>query len=135
MSVIFVLSFALTPVKSTVEASKNNINIEMYTLNRALKKYNISGNLASNRETVQVSTHNAWHKTFRLSYWLKSRYYGQAMENMGPEELDNELKKFNIDYFFYWGDPGNIQGFLTRYNEITGGEMPGLKIYSLKEVK
>jgi hypothetical protein len=135
LSLIFVLSFILSPIKATVEVSRSNINKEVFTLSNKLKKYNIEGNIASNRELKQIATHNAWHKTFRLSYWLQSRYYGQARENMSPVELDNELKKFNIDYFFYWGDAGNIPAFLSRHKEVTDGEIPGLRIYSLKEVK
>ncbi len=132
--VFFALSFAATPLKSFVQAGKDNINREMYVLGTILKsKYNIKGNIASNREGGYISTHEAWHKTFRLAYWSNSKYYGQARENISDEGLENELKKYNIDYYFLWGEFASIPHFLSNYRELTNGEIPGLKIYSLKE--
>lgn len=51
---------------------------------------------------------------------------------MSDEDLQKELKKYDIDYYFFWGD-ANTPQFLSRYRELTHGEIPGLKIYSLKE--
>jgi hypothetical protein len=131
---IFVISFVITPLKSYMQIYKNDINKEMFNLSAALsRRYNIKGNIASNREWQYVATHSSWHKTFRLSYWLNSRYYGQARSNISDSELESELREHGIDYYFLWGETDNIPGFLTCCREITGGEMPGLKIYSLKE--
>ncbi|MBI5098556.1 MAG: hypothetical protein HZB30_04895 [Nitrospirae bacterium] len=134
--VFFILSFILTPIKSFIEIGKKNINKEMYILGTELsKRYNIHGNIASNREKVEISTHDAWHQTFRLAYWLKSRYYGQARENISDEELESELKKYNIDYYFFWGDPNSAPEFLSQYRDLTRGEIPGLTIYFLNNRK
>jgi len=131
---LFALSFIITPLKSFAQAGKNNINNEMYVLGMELKsKYNIQGNIASNREGGAISTHEAWHKTFRLAYWLNSKYYGQARESISDEELESELKKYDIDYYFFWGEPGNVPQFLSYYRELTNGEIPNLRIYLLKE--
>ncbi|GBE16479.1 hypothetical protein BMS3Abin15_00296 [bacterium BMS3Abin15] len=105
----------------------------MYYVSTDLKQYSIKGNIASNREYVPV--HDAWHKTFRLAYWLNSRYYGQRGENISDRELENELKKYNIEYYFFWGKSNKTPQFLSDYKEITNGRIPGLKIYSLKEKK
>lgn len=133
---IFIVSFVLTPVKSTVEIGEHDINKDMSALGEELKKrYDIKGNIASNRQKVQVSIHDSWHNTFRLAYWLNSRYYGQAKENISDEVLEKELKTYDIDYYFFWNDSISPPRFLSQYKELTSGEMPGLKIYSLNEKK
>ena len=106
----------------------------MYIFGKELSaRYDIQGNIASNREQVLTSTHDSWHKTFRLAYWLESRYYGQAREKITDNDLESELKRHNIDYYFFWGDPVSAPQFLNQYKEITDGEMPGLKIYLMDE--
>ena len=127
--VFFAISFIFTPSKYVIQAGRGGIDTDMYYMSNDLKQYNIEGNIASNRE---YSSHDAWHKTFRLAYWLKSRYYGQAREGIEDKELESELEKFNIDYYFVWGEGSSIPQFMTRYQDITGDNIPGLKVYSLK---
>jgi hypothetical protein len=132
----FILSFTITPLKASVDIGKNNVNEKMYVLGAELEnRYNIRGNIASNRQKVQVTSHDSWHNTFRLAYWLKSRYYGQPRVNISDEDLENELKEYGIDYYFYWEDSNSVPQFMSRYREITDDGIPGLKIYSLKEKK
>lgn len=127
---VFILSFIFTPVKYVLQANRGGMDTDMYYLNTNLKKYNIKGRIASNQEYVPV--HDAWHKTFRSAYWLNSRYYGQARENINDNELENELKKYDVDYYFLWGEGNRIPQFLSEDQEITKNEIPGLKIYKLK---
>jgi len=136
LMLFFLASFIMTPLKSSIEMSGNNINKEMYVLGTELSgRYDIRGNIASNRKKVHTSTHDSWHQTFRLAYWLKSRYYGQARENISDEELHNELRTHDIDYYFYWGDSSGVSELLSQYREITGGAIPDLKVYSVHEKK
>jgi hypothetical protein len=128
--IFFVISFIFSPVKFVIQVSRGGMDSDMYHVSTDLKQYNIKGNIASNREYIPV--HDAWHKTFRLSYWLDSRYYGQAREGISDQELVSELKKYNIDYYFLWGEGTAVPQFLTRYKEITANNIPGLKIYSLR---
>jgi hypothetical protein len=131
---IFALSFMISPLKSYAQAGKNNINKEMYSLSAYLKThFNIQGNIASNREWEKIAIHDSWHKTFRLSYWLNSKYYGQTEAVISDDDLERELKKFGIDYYFIWGESQNIPRFLFKYRELTNNSYPDLKIYSLKE--
>ena len=127
---IFVISFVFVPSKLVVQAGEENIEDGMYYLSTDLEKYNIKGNIASNREP---GTQAAWHKTFRLAYWLNSRYYGQRGEGTSDEELENELKKHDIDYYFFWGETDSIPRFLNNKKELSNGETSGLKIFSLNE--
>jgi hypothetical protein len=134
LAVVFIISFAATPLKSVIAMSKKNINEEMYSLSKKLEqRYEIRGNIASNRKKVHMTSHDSWHNTFRLAYWLKSRYYGQARDGISDHELRDELHKNKIDYYFFWGDVQSAPEFLSRFRELTNGEIPGLKIYSLKE--
>ena len=93
----------------------------------------IQGNIASNRQWEHVAIHDSWHKTFRVSYWLNSRYYGQTQAVVSDDDLARELGKHNIDYYFVWGESPSIPRILSQYKELTAGEFPDLKIYSLKE--
>jgi hypothetical protein len=131
--IFFIGSFIFTPSRHVLQAGKGNMDMEMYYMSTDLKKYNIQGKIASNREYVPI--HDAWHKTFRLAYFLNSRYYGQARENTGDEELENELRKYAIDYYFVWDESSLVPQFLHNSKELTNGEIPGLKIYSLKEMQ
>ena len=81
-------------------------------------KYHIQGNIASN---------NNWEQTNRLSFYLNSQYYGLPKNINNSIELEKELKANNINYYFVWGDSGNIK--LIDYEEITNGRIKGLIIY------
>jgi hypothetical protein len=131
--ICFAISFIFTPLKYVIQVSNAGMDNDMHYLSADLTQYNIKGNIASNRE--YVSTHDAWHKTFRLAYWLNSRYFGQAKENISESELENELKKYNISYFFFWGESNSTPQFLSQYKELTNGGIPGLTIFSLKDRK
>jgi hypothetical protein len=127
----FVASFIFTPTRLILQMENGGLDNEMYLLSTELKQFNIHGNIASNRE--YVPSHEAWHKTYRLAYWLNGRYYGQAREKITDDDLQTELKRFNIDYYFLWGESNHVPQFLSHYEEVTNGKIPGLKIFSLKE--
>ncbi|MBI4682701.1 MAG: hypothetical protein HY757_06330 [Nitrospirae bacterium] len=129
----FVISFIFTPSKYVIQAGRGGMDSDMYYVSTDLTKHNIKGNIASNREYVPV--HDAWHKTFRLTYWLDSRYFGQPPIGISDIDLQNELNKYNIDYYFFWGESNSFPQFLSQYNELTNNEIPGLKVFSLKDKK
>lgn len=129
--IFFSMSFIFTPSRYIIQVARGGIDSKMHQLSSELTEYGIRGNLASNREFVPV--HDAWHKTFRLAYWLNSRYYGQAREKIQDEDLEEDFAKYNIDYYFFWGEASRIPTFLSKYKEITHGDLPGLMIYSLRE--
>ncbi len=131
--IFFIISFIFTPSKYVIQVGRGGMNTDMYYVSTDLKKYNIKGNIASNREYIPV--HDAWHKTFRLAYWLNSRYYGQPKAGISDNDIQNEFNKYDIDYYFFWGESGNMPQILSQYKELTNGEIPGLKIYSLKDRK
>lgn len=95
----------------------------MYHLSRTLEnKYGITGNIAANKH----------HTTFYISYHIGARYFGQVKPNQTEEELQKELSEYDIDYYFVWGDSNEHRTFLSNFLEVTQGDIPDLKIYSLK---
>ena len=54
-------------------------------------------------------------------------------EDISDEELLQELKKHDIDFYFFWGSSETAPEFLFRYKKLTSGEIPELHIYDLNE--
>jgi len=130
--VFFVISFIFTPVRFIMQTSNGSIDKFMHDISVDLQQYNISGNIASNRYSF---SHDAWHETFRLAYWLNCRYYGQSREGISDEDLEKELDKYNIDYYFVWGEEPHLPEFLIAAPEVTGNNIPGLKVYFMKSAR
>ena len=125
--IFFILSCAAIPLGiAKIVVTNNHLDKYYFDLCKELKnKYNIQGNIASNGN---------WPTTVTLSYHLKTRYYGMPRNNFTYDELRNDLKKYNIDYYFVWGKLLDKEArFLVKYKEVTKGTIPDLGIYSLKE--
>lgn len=121
----FILSFIVMPTGKLIQRMNAGKNI--YILSEKVKNnYNIN-------KQVNIASNSDWGKTLYLSYYLNSGYYGTARKNISAADLERELKLYNIDYFFVWGESKDEYQFLSNYKEKTKGEIPGLKIYSLKE--
>lgn len=117
--VLLIISFIIIPISLLIISINTDANF--HDLSYTLKyEYNIHGNIASNDEYVISQD---------LSYYLDGRYYGQTKKGIGLNELKNELKGNNIDYYFVWGEYNQTD---LPYNEITNGKIPYLKIYSIK---
>ena len=121
--VIVCLSFVYMPINFL----NDNINLDkdVYELSMDLKSnYHISGNLAAN-------DHN--NEMYFISFYLKTKSYGKARENITYDELKSELNQLNIDYYFVWGNPPINQQLGLEYPEITHGQINDLRIYRMKE--
>jgi len=117
---LFVVSFLVFPVDQLVR--NLNTGREMYELSKKLKhEYIIKGNIASNKK---------WADSLYLSYYLNAQYYGESKKEIYDKELATELKKHKIDYYFVWQKGPQ---FLDNYEEVTDGEIDGLRIYNLKQ--
>lgn len=114
--VLFALSFILMPVNALY--TNLNTGKDIYTLSNTLKtQYGIHGNIATNDRLID---------TQYLSFYLNTTSFGQSKQNSTDEELQLQLEKYDIDYFFLWG---NSTSYLIGYSEITGGKIEDLKIY------
>jgi len=120
---IFILSFTLLPANSLIAGMGNGKYIAL--LADDINPHHIKGNIASNDDYML---------SLALSYYLESRYFGTSMKNWKPisdSELEKDFNTYNIDYYFVWGKSNN-DALLSKYKEISGGKIEGLKIYSIK---
>ncbi|OPX58554.1 MAG: hypothetical protein A4E25_01612 [Methanobacterium sp. PtaB.Bin024] len=124
--IVFVLSFMLLPVSSLLnDTSSSNSPYDagrtLFSLTDSLDNYNVSGRIASD---------DKWHASLYLSYYLNSKYYGKINQS-NSMDLQNELEKNNIDYYFVWNNPDDVH--LSHYKDITGDRLRFLNVF--KRVK
>lgn len=121
--IIFFLSFVV-PASQGLKSYANR-GKGIYGLSEVLKsRVTPARNIASN---------TSWAGSLFLSYHLDCKYYGAQKKNISKTELKRQLEKYGIDYYLVWGGAAGDFRFLSNYEEITGGRIPGLWIYSLKE--
>ena len=117
----FVLSFVAIPLAQLVRDM--NVGKRIYTLNKRLEKWcNISGRVASNEN---------WRESLCLSYHMKLKYYGVSRPGISEADLERELRRNTIDYFFVWDEGRDYSRFLSDYEEVAQGKAPGLHVYYL----
>jgi len=121
--IIFFLSFAV-PAYGGLKSYANR-GKSVHNLSKVLR------NVIAPHSHIASNTN--WPLTLFLSYHLNARYYGVQKKNITAAELKRELEKYGIDYYLLWGGATIDLRFLTNYEEITGGRVPGLRIYGLKK--
>jgi len=120
---LFCLSYLFFPsllLLSAINAGKKNYNTAM----QIRDKLKISGITASDIN---------FEETVKISYYNKCINYGLAAPHWSPDELITELKKINIDYYFVWNENLFFNNKIKILPEITGGNIPGLKIYAVNK--
>jgi hypothetical protein len=129
MFLLFVLAFIKPPVSGLIQSV--NEGKDIYDLSAILRdQYGIRGNIASNGE---------WLRTLFLVYYLDatephhSRYFGVTKKNITAADLKNTLREKNIQFYFCWDGFRQEDLFLANRNEITNGQISGLRIYSFKQ--
>ncbi|MGF7118693.1 hypothetical protein [Methanobacterium oryzae] len=130
-SLFFIISFLILPINTLlpINTPANCHNgKDFYQWSQIIENnYHLKGNIASNGN----ADNGNYKRTLHLSYFLGTAYYGFPKKDISNKELENELIKYNIDYYFVWGKSNN-EALLSKYNEITDGEIQGLRIYSIK---
>jgi hypothetical protein len=120
------IGFAATFMVPSARFLKANLDTKQdaYVLGRTLaEEYQVKGNIATNKHS----------STLYLAYHMNAKYYGQVRPGCSAAELRQELTRYDIDYYFVWGEPPNSSTFLGQFREVTNGDIPGLRIYSLNE--
>ena len=120
--VVFFLSFVV-PASQSLNA-KAGVGKGMHGLGQALKNFVEPGS--------HIASNANWGATLFLSYHLGCRYYGAQEKDISRAKLERQLGEYEIDYYLAWGGGPFDQALLAGYQEITGGRIPGLRIYSLK---
>ncbi|NIR49893.1 hypothetical protein GWO43_15380 [candidate division KSB1 bacterium] len=123
---LLILFFAATFVLPASKYLRANVNTkkDVYQLGKKLEKdYGIHGNIAANKH----------YTTMYIAYHIGAQYFGQVKPNQTAEEIENELNTYDIDYYFVWQDSNEHPAFLSAFPEVTNGNIPGLRIYALKD--
>ncbi|MEJ5307851.1 MAG: hypothetical protein WHT27_06095 [candidate division WOR-3 bacterium] len=119
--ILISLSFLIMPLKEL--KSDLNSGKDVYNLSSELKNLNISGNVASNL--------NRKNTTY-ISYYLNLKYYGTFYYSNDKDKLLEDLKRYKISYYFYYG---NKPSFFDSTHIIyrTSFQNESLKIYRIDE--
>ncbi len=120
--ILFAFSFVAMPLNYLVQNVHTDENI--YTSSEVLMKEGIENNLASNNEINMIF----------LLYYMDNTNHGQIPNSIGTSELINQLKNYEIDYYFVWGNAPNST-LLSKYHEVKNGNIPNLRIYAIKDGK
>lgn len=114
--IIFAASFVFMPINFL--STNLNTGEDIYSLSNILKSdYGVNGNIATNDRLID---------TQYLSFYLNTSFFGQSRKGIPDQELEGQLVKYGINYYFVWG---SSSPYLTGYTEITGVNIRGLKIY------
>jgi len=76
----------------------------------------------------RIASDSHWADTLYLSFYNNYKYYGLSRPEADPSEVNDQLKKFKIDYFFVWDGPARYP-LEKGWSEVSHGLVPGLKIF------
>lgn len=65
-----------------------------------------------------------------VGYYLKAKYYGQAIPGMSEADILASLKSKNVQYYFVWGAPPTPRPGMTL-SRVLKGEFRSLAIYKI----
>jgi hypothetical protein len=109
------------PVKTVLQDAPSYIGKADYELSKQVGTHlRLTGRFLSDSE---------WARSQKLACFLKCQYYGTAGKSLKEEGIGDTLKKFGIDYVLLWESLEDIPPVLEGLEEVTGGEIPGLRIY------
>ncbi len=126
---IFLLSFLINPLLLLYDGIEYvNSEKELFNISNDLKEGGIQGNIASVK---------GYYASLYISYYLKSKYYGESTTNMNSDNLEKELINNDIDYIFVWNNLDANYPFLKKYEKVKEIKMNNskiLKVYYLKKI-
>ncbi|CAN5589643.1 hypothetical protein BH10PLA1_BH10PLA1_18050 [soil metagenome] len=76
---------------------------------------------------ARFASNDKWGESLNLAFHLNLRYYGQA-----DAPTAAEMEQYGVEYFWVWGKKKQY-AFLKGAPEISGGKLPGLRIYDLRK--
>lgn len=117
---VFAFSFVIMPVNYLVQNVHTGEDI--YNLSKTLNQFGVHGNVAATTDRL-IDMED-------LKYYMNITFHGLSKQNLSAVELQNELKNYDIDYYFVW-ENSNQSSNVLGYNEITNRKIKNLKVYSL----
>lgn len=129
--ILLIVSFCIAPINALVidfnagkEISDFTAGEGIYNLSEKLvNNYNLHGNIASNDNYIE---------SYVITFYTKNKYYGKSKNVNDHNQLKNELKSNDIDYYLVWGDSKENDYLSKDFKEVTNGNIADLRIYSLK---
>ncbi len=82
---------------------------------------------------ANIASIGQWAPSLYLAYLLDLRYFGESRPHAPPADIEQDLKKFDIDYLWVWDNPRPYP-FLKHLSEITGHSVRNLHVYRVKTV-
>jgi hypothetical protein len=80
----------------------------------------------------RIASSGGWSRMMYTAFFTDSRFYGLAKPGISGEELVGELRRFSIDYYFYWEKPGEkAPDALDVFEEVGHGLVPGLRVFRI----
>ena len=119
---VFALSFIWMPVSFLSE----NINVdkEIYNLADLIEdQCNVYGNIAVNQDNKEISI-------AYLSYYMGTTYLGQTINTTNNSKLEEQLQRYNVDFYMVWGDNKSV---FSGHTDVTNGKINDLKIYPVSK--
>lgn len=123
LTIIFVMIFA----KSSVDFLRHNRNQD-HTFYDQAKFLKENFNLAN----TSVAANKNWHQTLYVSVFNRNQFYGLVSQTGEYEKVVQELKKYNIDYYFLWENEPYLTSFQKNFKELKQSEIQNLHLFYLK---
>ena len=79
----------------------------------------------------RVASNDSWAGSLYLAYYEGAQYFGTPKPKESDEEIYQELKNKDIEYYLVW-DEKNPPPFFANSQEVSRGAVEGLKIYKVK---
>ena len=79
----------------------------------------------------RIASNTEWAHALFLAYHLDARYYGTAKANISEQDLEDELRKFNIHHYLVWGEPVESLRPSSGYQQVDIDGIIEPKLYSL----
>lgn len=115
----FIILMVLMPLNYLSE--NLNTGMDSYILANTLNSYGVHGNVATNDQLTEMNY---------LAYYMNISLYGQSEKNISSSKLRQDLKTYNINYYFIWGN-SEQSNFMDGFNNVTTVESEDLKIYQI----
>lgn len=123
------LAFALTISYKSINYLKTTLNVDRFFFEQGrllLTKYGImNANLASN---------DNWNWMLTYTFYTNGRYLGISRQNIDFLKLLEDIKKYNIDYYFVWNNDQLADTLSTVFPELPE-EISGYRIFFIKNNK
>lgn len=124
LTILFIISFIIMPLNGLI--INYDSGKQLYLEGNILENQHITGNIASNGNLSD----GYYGDTLALSYFLGTSYYGFSNYSISDNNLNSDLNKYGINYYFVWDNSSN-NALLTKYTEVNTS-IPNLRIYEIK---